>query len=280
VVALEEGFLRPDRGLEPFLLALINAIAALPELVLLVLDDLHMIESSEVYRLLAFLVDHQPENLRLLVTTRSDPALPLARLRARRQLVEIRLADLRFTREEASAFLAGILALPLTPRQVSDLEKRTEGWAAGLQLVGVALHSLVAQDEADRIPAFIETFSGSDRYILEYLMEEVFNHQPEPIQNFLTVTCILNRMNGALCDTLTGSSDGSATLQALERANLFVVPLDAAHTWFRYHPLFAEFLRTRPHKNPPLPPLIKGGKNPPALTPLDKGGQGGILCLA
>jgi LuxR family maltose regulon positive regulatory protein len=247
VVALEEGFLRPDRSLEPFLLALINAIAALPELVLLVLDDLHMIEAPEVYRLLAFLVDHQPENLRLLVTTRSDPALPLARLRARRQLVEIRLTDLRFTREEASAFLAEILALPLTPRQVADLEKRTEGWAAGLQLVGVALHSLAAQDEADRIPAFIETFSGSNRYILEYLVEEVFNRQTEPIQNFLTATCILNRMNGALCDALTGGSDGSATLQTLERANLFVVPLDTAHTWFRYHPLFAEFLRTRTH---------------------------------
>jgi LuxR family maltose regulon positive regulatory protein len=244
-LALEEGFLRPDRSLEPFVLVLINAIAALPGLVLLVLDDLHVIEAPEVYHLLAFLINHQPENLRLLVTTRSDPALPLARLRARRQLLEIRLNDLRFTREETSAFLAEILALPLTPRQVADLEKRTEGWAVGLQLVGVALHSLTAQQEAGRIPDFIETFSGSDRYILEYLVEEVFNRQPQPIQNFLTATCILNRMNGALCDALTGGSDGNATLQALERANLFVLPLDAAHTWFRYHPLFAEFLRTR-----------------------------------
>jgi LuxR family maltose regulon positive regulatory protein len=185
-----------------------------------------------------FLLDHLPEGMNLLISTRVDPPLPLARLRARGELVEIRAADLRFTADEARAYLNGVMGLDLGGGEVAALAQRTEGWIAALQLAALSMSG------RDDVAAFIEGFAGDDRYIVDYLVEEVLQRQPEKVRLFLMRTCFLERLNGSLCDAVTGASGGAAMLESLVRANLFVVPLDSRREWYRYHHLFADVLQT------------------------------------
>ncbi|MGZ3645284.1 MAG: LuxR C-terminal-related transcriptional regulator [Ktedonobacteraceae bacterium] len=202
----------------------------------LVLDDYHLITDGSIHRALASLVEHLPPPMHLIISTRSDPALPLARLRARGQLTEVRVADLRFTPEEAETFLHTVMRLDLSSEQVAVLQGRTEGWIAGLQFAALSLRG------RSDIPAFLSAFSGSHRFVLEYLSEEVFAQQTQEVQTFLLQTCLLDRLSGSLCNALTGQEDGQAMLEALERANMFVMALDDERQWYRYHHLFAEML--------------------------------------
>jgi len=223
------------------LTVLLNELAGGAVRYTLVLDDYHLLEAEPVNRALAFLVDHLPPQLHLLIATREDPQLPLSRLRARGHLVELRAADLRFTLAEAAAFLNRSMGLNLSPESVAILEARTEGWAAGLQLAAL---SLQGQPDA---ASFITAFSGSHHFVLDYLIEEVLYQQPEHVQRFLLRTSILNRLCAPLCEALlrTSASSGQATLDYLEQANLFLIPLDNQRRWYRYHHLFAELLRQR-----------------------------------
>jgi LuxR family maltose regulon positive regulatory protein len=212
------------------------------EVWILILDDYHVIESADVHGAMAFLMDHLPEHLRLLITTRSDPPLPLARLRSRGQLTELRAADLRFTASEAHEFLTRTMKLDLTAAEVDLLEERTEGWITGLQLSGLSLRGM---DDRAEVSAFIAALNGSSRFVIDYLTDEVLSRQPADIRDFLTATAELDRLTGPLCDALSGRTDGAQMLEHLERSNLFVVPLDDERTWYRYHHLFADVLRAR-----------------------------------
>jgi LuxR family maltose regulon positive regulatory protein len=228
---------------EPAALApqLINEIAeSLPPFTL-VLDDYHLIQERRIHEALALLLQHMPPHMHLALTTRADPPLPLARLRVRDQITEVRAADLRFTPAEAAHFLNERMGLGLTPADVAALDARTEGWIAGLQLAALSL-----RDEPDTTQ-FIESFAGSDRYVLDYLMEEVFTRQPQAVQDFLLQTSILARLSAPLCDAVTGEENSQALLEQLEAANLFVIPLDRTRKWYRYHQLFADLLRLRLH---------------------------------
>jgi LuxR family maltose regulon positive regulatory protein len=227
--------------LESTLTALLNDISAIPSDVVLVLDDYHVLDARPGDEALAFLVEHVPPQMHLVIATREDPALPLARMRARGQLTELRAADLRFTPDEAAAFLNEVMGLALTSEEIAALEARTEGWIAGLQLAAISL-----QGRSDAA-SFIESFAGSNRFVLDYLLEEVLQRQPEPVQTFLLRTSILDRLCGPLCDAvlLDASAPGQETLEYLDRANLFIVPLDTERRWYRYHHLFAELLRQR-----------------------------------
>ena len=222
--------------LENALATLINELAGLSQPITLVLDDYHLIQSSEIHTSLNFLLDHQPAPFHLIILTREDPPLTQARRRARRQMTEIRAADLRFTFEETAAFLNSAMGLALTADQVATLERRTEGWIVGLQMAALSLRGRDPQ-------AFFDSFTGDDRYIADYLIEEVLQHQPAPVRNFLLKTSLLERMCAPLCAALLEDSD--VDLQSLERANLFLVPLDTTRTWYRYHHLFSELLRQR-----------------------------------
>jgi LuxR family maltose regulon positive regulatory protein len=224
---------------ELILTALVNEIAAFPDNLILVLDDYHAIEAGPVDQALAFLLDHAPPQLHLVVVTREDPSLPLACLRARGQLTELRAADLRFTAEEAAVFLNQQMGLKLSATEVAALEARTEGWIAGLQLAALSM-----QGRAD-IASFIQAFTGSHRFVLDYLMEEVLQRQPELVRRFLLQTSILDRLCGPLCDAVTGHVGGRGLLETLERSNLFVVSLDDQRQWYRYHHLFADVLWLR-----------------------------------
>ena len=175
--------------------------------------------------------------IHLVIAGRADPALPLARLRGRGELVEIRAADLRFTPDEAAAYLNGVMGLALTAQDVAALEGRTEGWIAALQLAALSMQG------RDDVAGFIAGFAGDDRYIVDYLAEEVLQRQPEDVQHFLLQTSILDRLSGPLCDAVTGQDGGKARLAALERGNLFLVPLDDRRRWYRYHQLFADVLQ-------------------------------------
>ncbi len=217
----------------------INDVTAVGGAITLVLDDYHVISAAPVHDLLQFLVEHQPAPLHLVIITREDPPVPLPRLRARDQVTEIRERDLRFTAEEAAAFLTQTMGLQLSAGAVAALEARTEGWIAALQLAALSMRGRA--DVAD----FIASFTGSNRYVFDYLVEEVLARQSPEMQRFLLLTSVLDRMTGPLCDALTGRDDGQATLEALEQANLFIVPLDQDRTWYRYHHLFAQFLRGR-----------------------------------
>ena len=220
------------------LTALLNDLAALGDTVL-VLDDYHAIDCPPIDEALAFLVEHLPPQFRLVIATREDPPLPLAQLRAQGRLTELRVTDLRFTPDEAAAFLNQAMGLHLSASDIAALEARTEGWIAGLQLAALSLQGRV--DSA----AFVEAFTGSHRFVLDYLMEEVLQRQPEPVRRFLLQTSILNRLCGSLCDAVTESAGGRSLLEMLERGNLFVVPLDDQRQWFRYHHLFADVLAAR-----------------------------------
>ncbi len=221
---------------EAVLTALLNDIASAPDQLLLVLDDYHMLDARPVDAALAFLVEHLPPQLHLVIATREDPPLPLTRLRARGQLTELRAADLRFTPTEAAAFLNQAMALGLSAADIAALEERTEGWIAGLQLAALSV-----QGHRDA-SGFIQTFAGDHRYIVDYLAEEVLQRQPEPVRRFLLETSILGRLSGPLCEAVTGQRDSGALLEALERGNFFVVPLDDRRRWYRYHHLFADVL--------------------------------------
>jgi LuxR family maltose regulon positive regulatory protein len=247
------------------LTALVNDLTTLPGESLLVLDDYHAIGTPAIHQALAFLLGHLPPQLHLIIATREDPPLPLARLRAKGQLTELRAAELRFTSDEAAAFLATVMRLPLTAEQVAALEHRTEGWIAGLQFAALAM-----RDHRD-IASFVNAFTGSHRFVVDYLAEEVINNLPHHLQTFLLQTAVLDRMCGSLCDAVLGvtstelqvtSSDSTPLithhsslvtqaaysqliLEQLERANLFIIPLDDTRQWYRYHQLFVDVLRGR-----------------------------------
>ncbi|HEV2237665.1 MAG TPA: hypothetical protein VGR57_13470, partial [Ktedonobacterales bacterium] len=241
---LGEGVLRALQSSQPppteaVLTALLNDLATLRDPFVLVFDDYHCIAGTPVDQVLTYLIDHLPPHLHLVLATREDPHLPLARLRARDHLTELRAADLRFTPAEAAEFLTQGMGLSLSEADTARLSDRTEGWIAGLQLAALSLQG--RQDAS----AFIQAFAGDHRHIMDYLVDEVLARQPEPVRGFLLQTAILDRLTGPLCDAVTGQQDGSARLEALERGNLFVVPLDDQRRWYRYHHLFAEVLTAR-----------------------------------
>ena len=222
------------------LVSLINDLDVLAGPTVVALDDYHVIDGAAVHEAVTFLLDNLPPQVTLAMTTRADPRLPLSRLRARGELVEVRAADLRFTADEARVFLNEVMELQLDPALVAALEARTEGWAAGLQLA-----ALSARTQADDVAGFVEAFSGSHRFVLDYLVEEVLDRQPDEVRAFLLETSVLDQLAGGLCDAVTGRSDGQAMLETLERENLFVVALDDERRWYRYHHLFSDALRAR-----------------------------------
>ena len=240
---LEAGGATPT---EAVLVSLINDLDVLTGPAVVALDDYHVIEGAPVHETVTFLLDNLPPQVTLAMTTRADPPLPLSRLRARGELVEVRAADLRFTTDEADLFLNEVMGLQLEPALVAALAARTEGWAAGLQLAALSArtHTGTAGGPGD-VAGFVEAFSGSHRFVLDYLVEEVLGAQPEEVRAFLLDTCVLEQMTGGLCDALTSRSDGQSMLETLERGNLFVVPLDHERRWYRYHHLFADALRAR-----------------------------------
>jgi LuxR family maltose regulon positive regulatory protein len=224
---------------ESILTALLNEISTVPEDFVLVLDDYHVIDSKPVDDALAFLLEHMPPQMHLIVATREDPHLPLARWRSRGQLTEVRAADLRFTPDEAAEFLEEAVGLDLPERDVAALETRTEGWIAGLQLAALSMRG------REDVSGFIAAFAGDNRYIVDYLVEEVLQRQPERIRSFLLQTSILERLTGPLCEAVTGQEENRGTLEALERGNFFIVPLDDKRQWYRYHHLFADVLNAQ-----------------------------------
>lgn len=227
--------------IETIVAALLNVIAAIPDRFVLVLDDYHVIEDETIGKAVALLLERMPPQMHLVVITRETPRLPLARLRVRDQLTEMRAADLRFTCSEAAEFLGRVMGLSLSSEDVALLEARTEGWIAGLQLAALSM-------QGHNDPAgFVQAFTGSHRFVLDYLVEEVLQRQTAAVQTFLLRTSVLDRLCGPLCDAVvgTGAGEGQATLEYLERANLFIVPLDHERRWYRYHHLFADLLRQR-----------------------------------
>ena len=233
---------------EAVLMALLNEIADLSQTLVLILDDYHVIENQLIDKALTFLLDHLPATLHLVITTRIDPPLPLARLRGRGQLTELRVADLRFTNEEATTFLNQMMRLELSAENIAALGSRTEGWITGLQLAALSLQ----EKDTARVTSFIQSFTGIHHHILDYLVEEVLQQQPPQLQSFLLQTSILTSLTGSLCDAVCdfendspNLSDGHSFLQQLATSNLFIVPLDDERRWYRYHHLFADLLRYR-----------------------------------
>ncbi|MBS1674262.1 MAG: helix-turn-helix transcriptional regulator [Actinobacteria bacterium] len=223
---------------EAALNVLINQLQAGPPITL-ILDDLHVIDDKAVLAGLSYLVDHLPSQLHLVIATRADPPLRLARLRMEGRLVEVRTRDLRFTEAESATYLNDLMGLEVSRAEIATLDERTEGWIAALQLAALTLQG---RDDPAR---FIARFAGDDRYVVDYLLEEVLQRQTEAVRSFLLHTSVLGRMTGDLCDAVTGTPGSSATLDELDRRNLFVVPLDDQRVWYRYHHLFAEMLRAR-----------------------------------
>jgi len=236
-----------------FLTPLLNEVAALSEPVVFVLDDYHLITTGTIHDGVAFLLDHLPQQMHLVIATRADPPLPIARLRARGQLTELRAEDLRFTAEEVAAFLNDVMRLNLQPQDIAALEARTEGWISGLHLAAL---SMQGREDAH---TFVEAFTGGHQYILDYLIEEVLSQQPEPIQRFLLQTSILDRLCASLCDALTGEQDGADMLERLQRDNIFTISLDDEGHWYRYHHLFGDLLRKRVGQPSPFIPPTSGG---------------------
>ncbi len=221
------------------LTTLINELTATTNPIILVLDDYHAIHTPSIHQEMTFLIDHLPPHLHLVVATREDPLLPVSLLRARGQLLEIRQEELRFTLQESSTFLHHVMGVTLVPEEIAALDRRTEGWIAGLQLAALSMrgHSDTA--------AFIQAFTGSSRFVLDYLIEEVFKRQSPEVQDYLLKTSILARLSAPLCDTVTEQNHSQELLETLEQANLFIVPLDQSRGWYRYHRLFADLLRHR-----------------------------------
>jgi LuxR family maltose regulon positive regulatory protein len=224
---------------EMALTALLNEMAELPDDAVLIFDDYHVIESLPIDEAISFLLEHLPPKLHLMIVGRIDPSIPLSRLRASSQMTEIRVDDLRFTPEETSSFLNQVTDFRLSTQEIAALEVRTEGWIAGLQLAALSMQN------SDDLTGFVRSFTGDDRYILDYFGEEVLSRQSREVQSFLLQTSILDRLTGPLCDAITGNGDGQEMLEILERDNLFVVPLDNERCWYRYHHLFADLLQAR-----------------------------------
>jgi LuxR family transcriptional regulator, maltose regulon positive regulatory protein len=236
---------------EAILTALLNEIATVPGDLVLIFDDYHVIDARPIDDALAFLLDHLPPRMHLVIATREDPQLPLPRLRARGRLTELRTAELRFTPSEAAEFLNQVMGFDLSAEEITALETRTEGWIAGLQLAALSMRG------REDVAGFIRAFAGDNRYIVDYLIEEVLQRQPEHVRSFLLQTSILDRLGGPLCDAVTGRADGGVMLEALERSNLFVVPLDDKRRWYRYHHLFADVLKARSmEEQPDLVPTL------------------------
>jgi LuxR family transcriptional regulator, maltose regulon positive regulatory protein len=229
----------PPPPAEAVLTALLNELNSTPNSILLVLDDYHVIDREAVDRTLVFLLEHLPPHHHMVISTREDPPLPLARLRARGQLTEVRAADLRFTSSEAAEFLNRIMGLMLSAQEVAALESRTEGWIAGLQLAALSIQG------REDIDIFIKTFTGNHRYVVDYLIEEVLEQQPPAIRAFLLQTSILNRFTAPLCEAVTHQQGVTVLLETLERGNFFIIPLDDKRQWYRYHHLFADVLQSR-----------------------------------
>lgn len=223
-------------SIESILTILLNEISVLPYKFIIVLDDYHIIDSKPIDDALNFLLEHLSTQMHLVITTRENPQFPLGRLRARGLLTELRAVDLRFTSSEAAAFFNQVMGLDLTADYITALESRTEGWIAGLQLAALSMQG------REDIPTFIRSFAGDNRFIMDYLVEEVLQRQPDHVRSFLLQTSILDRLHGPLCDAVTGQNEGNARLQSLEQGNFFVVPLDDRRNWYRYHHLFAEVL--------------------------------------
>ncbi|MGO4268380.1 LuxR C-terminal-related transcriptional regulator [Paenibacillus sp. TAF58] len=221
---------------ESILTILLNELSALPYKFVLVLDDYHVISAKRIDDALIFLLEHLPPQMHLVIATRENPHLPLGRLRARDHLTELRDTDLRFSPSEAATFLKQVMGLSLSADEISALETRTEGWITGLQLAALSMQG------REDIPAFIRSFAGDNRYIVDYLVEEVLQRQPDHVRSFLLQTSILDRLHGPLCDAVTGHEEGNARLESLERGNFFVAPLDDRRHWYRYHHLFGEVL--------------------------------------
>jgi LuxR family transcriptional regulator, maltose regulon positive regulatory protein len=246
------GLLQPLQPTpEAALAILLNDLQAVNHDVVLVLDDYHVIDSRAIHEDLTYALDHLPPHVHLVLATRSDPPLSLSRLRARGELLEVRSADLRFTHDEAADYLAGTMGLTLTATDIATLADRTEGWAAALQLAGLSLQ------DRDDASAAVARFAGDDRFIVDYLADEVLARQREDVREFLLATSVLERFNGPLCDAVTATSGGAARLVELERAGLFLVPLDDRRQWWRYHHLFADVLRAHlseqhPQRSPEL----------------------------
>jgi LuxR family transcriptional regulator, maltose regulon positive regulatory protein len=232
----------PEAILTPF----VNSLSQVYPDFVLILDDYQHIENQLIHKAMQFLLEHMPELMHLVILTRADPPLPLSRLRARSQLVEIRAEHLQFSHEEAALFLNQVCGLRLTQDQVLALGIRTEGWIAGLQMAALSM-----RDRKD-VDHFVETLSGSNRYIGDYLVEEVLDREPKTRRDFLLRTSILTMLNGSLCNSLTGREDGAVTLESLDRANMFLIPMDEERRWFRYHPLFADLLHSRLLQQPEL----------------------------
>jgi LuxR family maltose regulon positive regulatory protein len=224
---------------------LLNDISAFPGDFVIILDNYHLIRSQSIHEAVTLLVEHGPPQMRWIIASREEPPLPLARLRASGQLIELRAHDLRFTRDEAAAFLKQAAGITLDDDQGAALEARTEGWIAALQLAALSMRG------HEDICGFIRTFSGSHPYVASYLGEEAFGSQREQVQTFLLHTSILSRLSGPLCEAVTGQTNGKATLAQLDQANLFIAALDSARAWYRYHPLFAEFLQERLQQTQP-----------------------------
>jgi len=219
------------------LTTLINEIDTVDRDIILILDDYHVIESAAVHTGLTFFLDHLPPRIHIVIATRTDPLLPLARMRARGEVTELRASNLRFNADEASLFFNRVMALELSAVDVAKLESRTEGWIAGLKLAALSLKN------HDDVRRFIDAFSGDNRYIADYLIEEVLQNQPEAVRSFLLHTSMLERLSGPLCDAVTGEEGSQALLEKLEKSNLFVIALDDRREWYRYHHLFAEVLQ-------------------------------------
>ena len=230
---------------ESLLGMLINEITGQPDNFLLVLDDYHMIEAQAVDQALTFLLEHLPPQMHLVITTREDPPLPLPRYRVRGQLLELRAADLRFTAAETAVFLNQVMGLTLAANEIAALEARTEGWIAGLQMAALAMQGSLSSENQTEAANFIEAFTGSHRFVLDYLVEEVLQNQPEAVRRFLGQTAVLHQLTAPLCDAVTGHENSQEILDLLERSNLFLIPLDDMRQWYRYHHLFADVLQAR-----------------------------------
>ncbi|HWI63555.1 MAG TPA: AAA family ATPase, partial [Symbiobacteriaceae bacterium] len=220
--------------------SLVNDLLRLEHPVIVVLDDYHVIRSPEVHRVIQVLLERRPPALHLVIATRADPLLPVARWRARGEVAEIRADELRFTTEEAGEFLRRTMNLTVPDEAVAALGARTEGWAAGLQLAGLSLKGR----DADGVRSFVTSFSGSHRYVIDYLADEVLRELSSNLRDFMRQTAVLERLSADLCDAVTGWSDSRTHLAALERANLFLIPLDDGREWYRYHHLFQDVLRS------------------------------------
>lgn len=225
--------------IETIISTLINELSSLPDLLTIVLDDYHVVETPAIHDGVAFLVEHMPPQLRLIMTTRSDPPLPVARMRVRGQLLELRSVDLRFSPPQIITFFSDVMGLVLTTEEIAALDTRVEGWIAGLQMAGLALQG--KRNAAE----FIASFAGDHRYVLDYLGDEILDRQSAEMQQFLLQTCVLERLNAELCDAVVGSMESRTVLDHLERNHFFIVALDEKRQWYRYHRLFADFLHHR-----------------------------------